>query len=112
MIPEKLRRKIFLLALLPVWALQALSCASLPQPRTEDLNRTQALWPGLKLEDLVKGRELYVVHCSGCHSLRIPSQYSEARWQEIMERMQVKAKIDDGTKESLLKYLLTYAKRD
>jgi hypothetical protein len=87
-----------------------LACATLPQPLAEDATRASTLWPGLKLEDLQNGRKLYVQNCGACHALHLPSAYGNERWDRVMVRMQVKAKIDDRAASTILAYLKTFSK--
>ena len=85
------------------------SCATLPEPLMEDVARAGEKWPNIQLKDLQFGRKLYVAHCNGCHPLHLPKELSVPEWEKIMVKMQRKAKIDDGTKNSIMKYLTTYA---
>jgi len=104
---QKLARFILPLVLLALpWA-----CAGLlPEPRAEDLVRSNPTYPGLQLLDLRQGRSLYMRNCAGCHALHAPSQLDRLQWERTMAKMQLKAKIDDGTRDNIMKYLLTYAK--
>lgn len=105
------RRNLLTLALLI--PLLPLACASLlPEPRLEDVARVQGTWPQLQLSDLRDGRKLYVTHCSGCHSLHPPGELTGREWEKVMVKMQVKARIEDGTRDRIMKYLLTYARED
>ena len=106
---KKLIRLFISLLLLGLpWA-----CAGLlPEPRVEDLARSNTSYPGLQLLDLRQGRALYMKNCAGCHALHAPSQLDSFQWERIMSKMQLKAKINDSTKDSIMKYLLTFAKED
>jgi mono/diheme cytochrome c family protein len=64
-------------------------------------------WPGTTPETLVSGRTLYIAKCSGCHTLRLPSVYSQERWPVILDKMQKRAKITDDQKEQILHYVLS-----
>ena len=83
------------------------ACAgSIPVP-TERHDRLAAReWPGTTHSDLVQGRQLYIENCSGCHSLKSPTDYSADEWRENVAEMKVKAKIRSGDSELILKYLL------
>ena len=85
------------------------SCATLPEPIPGDVVRVQAQWPHLQLQDLQWGRKLYVAHCNGCHPLHLPNELNKQEWADVMVKMQRKAKIDDTAKDSIMKYLTTYA---
>jgi hypothetical protein len=83
-----------------------IACATaLPMPNDEMVSQAGTQWPGTSLSDLQMGRSQYVEHCAACHNLHLPSEYSPKRWEEIMVRMQLKAKIDDPLKDSILRYL-------
>jgi hypothetical protein len=92
----------FLLGLTLTWA-----CAPLlPYPTGEGLLRVQAEQPSLTLEDLEKGRRLYAATCASCHTLHLPSDLTAKAWRKVILRMQVKAKIDDTRRDTILSYLL------
>ena len=59
-------------------------------------------------EPLTAGRKLYVDHCSGCHNLHFPEEYTPDQWKEQLDEMQVKAKISDGEKELIYQYLSSH----
>lgn len=93
---------LFLMAVLP------LACATvLPMPNDEMVSQADTQWPGTSLSDLQMGRTQYSEHCAACHYLHLPSEFSPDKWDEIMMRMQLKAKIDDPLKDSILRYLKT-----
>jgi hypothetical protein len=85
------------------------SCATLPMPLQEDLPKAEARWPHIQLKDLQFGRELYVAHCNGCHPLHLPKELTVPEWEQVMVKMQRKAKINDEVKEVIMKYVTTYA---
>ncbi len=89
----------------------SLSCASLlPIPQESDLVYASYYHQApVLLKDLQMGRKLYVAHCAGCHPLHLPHELPPVGWQKIMDRMQVNAKIDDGTRDTILLYLTTMA---
>jgi len=62
------------------------------------------------LDTLKRGRELYINKCGSCHNLYLPSKYTKQEWQQIMDKMQKPAKIDNSQKELIKKYLETNAK--
>lgn len=57
------------------------------------------------LEELKKGRSLYVGNCGSCHSLHLPEEFSAEAWDGHLEVMQKKAKVSDEQKILILKYL-------
>jgi hypothetical protein len=60
---------------------------------------------GIALDSLKLGRLLYIKHCSSCHNLHLPEQFTAAEWEKNVVEMQEKAKINDLQKETLLNYL-------
>ena len=58
-----------------------------------------------KQQELLSGRTLYVDHCSSCHNLHLPKERDAIGWKKQLDEMQVKAKITDGEKELIYKYL-------
>ena len=62
--------------------------------------------------DSVKvGKELFVKNCGKCHKLKDPAKYTMQQWPKQVNRMQKRAKINDGQKALILRYLQTEAKR-
>jgi nitrate/TMAO reductase-like tetraheme cytochrome c subunit len=59
----------------------------------------------VKQKELLRGRELYVNHCSGCHNLHLPKEYNADQWKKNIDEMQEKAKISDEDKQLILHYL-------
>ena len=57
------------------------------------------------LENLKKGRELYVNNCASCHQLYMPNKYDDATWMKNLNEMQDKAKISDEQKNLIYHYL-------
>ena len=45
-------------------------------------------------EELEIGKKIFIKRCSGCHLLHMPSQYSKEKWEKILPKMFVKAKVD------------------
>lgn len=56
---------------------------------------------------LLSGRELYVEHCSSCHDLYFPKQFSKEQWKIKLERMAVKAKINKQEQQNIYIYLIS-----
>lgn len=92
--PYKIR--ISLLTLL----LSLVSCSSpLYTPVKENIPATA------NIEELKKGRQLYVSKCGSCHNLRLPEKFNREGWIGALEKMQPKAKITDEEKNLILDYL-------
>ena len=78
-----------------------------------DVERSATKYPGITSEQLVEGQKLYAANCAKCHTLFAPSKFGEKRWNHEIEVMSGKqfADIDAKTKESITKYILTFAKQ-
>jgi cytochrome c5 len=57
------------------------------------------------VDELVKGRALYVAKCSSCHALYLPEKFKKAEWVNSVEKMAPKAKITDQEKQLILAYV-------
>ena len=57
-------------------------------------------------EQLTTGRKLYVKHCSGCHNLYLPKQFTAEEWKYDVDSMQARAKINSEEKQLILRFLL------
>lgn len=89
------------------------SCAgSVPEPTPQHAELASKRWPGTTLEYLITGRNLYVQHCSSCHSLYSPNSYSPAHWSSTMLEMKVRAKIGEDEALNIAKYLITLSEAD
>jgi len=55
--------------------------------------------------DLLRGRKLYVNHCSSCHNLHLPTDYGVQQWKKNVDEMQERSKINNNEKQLILQYL-------
>ncbi|MBM4165765.1 MAG: hypothetical protein FJ218_02420 [Ignavibacteria bacterium] len=103
----KMKKVLFYLALavqIPFFG----SCAgTIPYPNERHIQYAQSKWLGTTLMDLHQGRELYIVKCSGCHTLYEPQKRSEFQWNEILNEMKSRVKITEDETELILKYLIS-----
>jgi nitrate/TMAO reductase-like tetraheme cytochrome c subunit len=76
-------------------------------PSELDSSRT-----GVSTDSLMLGRNLYVNHCSSCHNLHLPEQYTSKHWKEEMPEMQRKAKISDNEAQLITNFLLARSKSE
>ncbi len=86
-----------------IWMISILlfaSCSSkLYKPDEANSNYTASI------EDLKKGRKLYISKCSSCHALHLPSQYKKEEWPHLVDKMEERAQINSSEKELILIYL-------
>lgn len=57
------------------------------------------------------GKTLYENSCVRCHKLKAPSKYTVQQWPALVNKMQRRSKITDEQKATILKYLLSEAKK-
>ncbi len=78
-----------------------------------DVTRAAIKYPGITSEQLAEGQKLYAANCAKCHTLHAPGKFGEKRWNHEIDEMSGKeyANIDAKTKESITKYILTFAKQ-
>ncbi len=83
--------------------------SSIPIVSEIDVSKAQVQWSGVTLEQLRSDRELYIIKCSGCHSLYKPDQYSDAEWNSILPKMNIKSKLNSVESEQIKRYLSLYS---
>jgi cytochrome c5 len=95
-----------LLALL-LFVSGACACASgsIPHPSPADVTRAQEEWPDASAAGLERGRDLYVVRCSGCHPLHRPGEYERAGWNRVLAKMAPRARLSEEERTQILRYL-------
>ena len=78
-----------------------------------DVARAATKYPGITSEQLAEGQKLYAANCAKCHTLHAPGKFGQKRWNHEIDEMSGKeyANIDAKTKESITKYILTFAKQ-
>jgi hypothetical protein len=83
-------------------------CAgSLPHPTANHVSVIAHKFPFTVLSQLEEGRTLYIQKCSGCHTLRLPSEFTEEKWGTIIQEMKMKAKLDEEESRKVLQYIVT-----
>ena len=91
-------------------ALIAGGCAAaLRQATPEDAVRLAPQWPGTTLEDLQRGRSLYVRRCSGCHNVYLPRAFPPAKWPGLVDEMAAKARLGPGERDDMVRFLVAVA---
>lgn len=90
--------------------LGAAACAAaLRHASPQDAVRLAPQWPGTTVEDLERGRGLYVRRCSGCHNLILPGAHPPEDWPGLVETMAEKARLRPGEREDVVRFLVAVA---
>ena len=89
------------------WSLPGCVGGRLPQITPVQAQWAGQQWPGMELAQLGQGRRLYVNRCSGCHNLVLPAAKDLDQWKLILAKMAVKAKLNEGQRELIWRYLQT-----
>jgi hypothetical protein len=79
--------------------------AMLPVLTEEDARLAETRWPTATLSTLQSGRQKYIDRCGGCHSLHLPSEFTDVQWRKAVEDMQARARVSPEEKELILQYL-------
>jgi mono/diheme cytochrome c family protein len=57
------------------------------------------------------GQSIFNAKCGRCHGLKIPSEYTDIRWVQIMQVMAMKANLNETEKANVLTYVRANAKK-
>ena len=85
----------------------ACSPVVLKVPAQADAERMTKTYPGITVENLNQGKMFFEKNCNKCHSLKKGVKASEQELNKVLPLMAKKAKIDDATRDLILKYLVT-----
>jgi len=61
----------------------------------------------MQMQDLMSGRQLYVLKCSGCHSLHRPDELPALQWEKTVAEMMTRAKLTSEEAQLIVRYLVT-----
>jgi mono/diheme cytochrome c family protein len=86
-------------------ALAAACAAALRHSTPADVTLVSPKWPGTTIEDLERGRRLYVRRCSGCHTLILPSAHAPDDWPVLVDAMAAKARLKAAEREDIVRFL-------
>ena len=76
-----------------------------------ELSDAESKVPGITFERLSVGKKLYLQDCSGCHALKNPAHYSAFQWENLLQKMFVKAKIKNEKEKILIReYIMASSK--
>lgn len=103
-------KKLYVVA--AVLVLSACS-AKLITPTQADADRGAEKYPGVTLEELTKGKELFKEHCGSCHPYKNVTKGTEEQWNkvvpEMVQKVNKKAKqqvLGAAEQDLILKYTL------
>jgi cytochrome c5 len=104
-------RSPLLLALAAALGLGGCATAMIPAPSAADATRASLQWPGTTVEALARGRNTYLDRCTGCHTAHSPDTQPPQAWRKIVEEMATRCKMDHGSTEDVIRYLVATAQR-
>lgn len=84
--------------------------SAFPAPTTTDVDRARTDFPDVTLEDLEKGRELYLAKCGACHRLKEPTELTASAWPRAVENMADEAHLGDDERDAIVRYLVTMSR--
>jgi cytochrome c5 len=87
----------------------AACAAALRHPAPQDAVLVAPQWPGTTLEDLERGRGLYVRRCSGCHNLILPGAHPPGDWPRLVDEMATKGRLRPGERDDVVRFLVAVA---
>ena len=102
-------RRLATLSLAAGLGVTAACAASLRHPSPQDAVLLAPRWPGTTLEDLERGRSLYVRRCSGCHTLVLPGTHPPGEWPKLVDDMAAKARLRPGERDDVVRFLVAVA---
>ena len=85
--------------------------AAVPHPDVADERRAAGRWPGTTIDDLERGRSLFVDRCAGCHDLPRPDQKSADEWPGLVADMADGARLSRADRDLVARYLSTESDR-
>ena len=105
-------RRLAVAALVAAVLIAGGCAAALRQATPEDATFLAPRWPGTTLEDLQRGRSLYVRRCSGCHNVYLPRAFPPEKWPGLVDEMAVKARLGPGERDDMVRFLVAVASDD
>jgi len=66
----------------------------------------QKRWPDATSKSLSDGHNIYMTKCTQCHGAKEIEDYTEERWNPILDNMARKAKLTDVEKETVKQYII------
>lgn len=91
-------KKYFLLFALAVCVV---ACAEKISTNTQTTTQTTTVVTA-SAEEIAQGKLLVETYCAKCHKVPLPSEHSQAKWDNILQPMYAKAKITDEAQQKLI----------
>jgi len=66
----------------------------------------QQRWPDATMAQLQHGHDVLQTRCEKCHSVPGPDYKKAEKWEPVVNRMAKKAKLDEASKNDLLRFLI------
>jgi mono/diheme cytochrome c family protein len=89
--------------------LAAACAAALRHPSPADVAVVAPKWPGTTVEDLERGRRLYVRRCAGCHTLILPAAHPPEEWPRLVDDMAKKARLRPAERDDVVRFVVAVA---
>jgi mono/diheme cytochrome c family protein len=102
-------RRLATLSLVASLGVTAGCAAALRHPAPQDALLVAPRWPGTTLDDLERGRSLYVRRCSGCHTLVLPGAHPPEEWPRLVDEMAAKGRLRSGERDDVVRFLVAVA---
>ena len=94
-------KKFISILLVSIFAACAATSKFAPTP--EEMPAIEARMPGVTYEEITQGYKLYTTHCSNCHRLHNPKEFTATKWNKVLPEMFDKAKITDSAQKQLVR---------
>jgi cytochrome c5 len=89
-------------------ALLLAGCSSgVPAVKNPDMQEIHPAQPGIGMEDLTEGHDLYTARCGTCHNLPDPVAHSSEKWPHLVDWMKDRAHLDSTQASKVLGWVLS-----
>jgi hypothetical protein len=90
----------------------AAACSpAVAHPDARDASWASEKWPGTTVDDLERGRAVFVSRCAGCHNLPLPDSKSPEEWATVVGDMATGARLSPADQDLVLRYLSASSER-
>ena len=81
-------------------------------PTSLQISYAKEIWPEADSAYLLRGYNLYVNKCGGCHYLYKPDSYKPERWNKVLPIMRDKAKLNEEEYNCINRYIQALSNTD